>query len=315
VEFLIQIVVEVLTFGVVAFAAISAMRAAASVISVRRRLSEAGPAAQVGDSPLVKNDQVRNPFLQWVETSTLANDDKERAKLRRDLSLAGMESAVAPVAYVITRFCLAIGMPLVFIFTQAMSAKPITGMLKIEVPLILCGAGLILPRMWLDRRISSRKARLEEQFPDALDLMVVCVEAGLGLEAAFVRVGREVDESHPRIAEEFGRLTDELAAGRARDDALRRMADRVEVEMLRSFTALIIQTEALGGSVGQSLRTYSAEMRETRFLRAEEKAMRIPVLMTIPLVVCILPVIVTSIMLPPMLDIVRVLLPAMKGHR
>jgi tight adherence protein C len=141
--------------------------------------------------------------------------------------------------------------------------------------------------------------------------MVVCVEAGLSLDAAFIRVCDEVTASHPRIAEEFGRVSDELRAGMGTVEALRSLADRTDVSGVKSFAGLVIQTEALGGSVGQTLRTYAAEMRETRFLKAEEKAMRIPVLMTMPLVACILPVIITALLLPAIIDVIRNVLPAL----
>jgi tight adherence protein C len=158
-----------------------------------------------------------------------------------------------------------------------------------------------------------RKVEIEHEFPDALDLMVVCVEAGLGLEAAFVRVSSEVTESHPRISHEFGTISDELRAGRTRAEALRNLGERTDVPALKSFSALLIQTDALGTSIAQTLRTYSQEMREHRFLAAEEKAMRIPVLMTIPLVACILPVVVSALLLPPMIDLARDFGPALSG--
>jgi tight adherence protein C len=145
-------------------------------------------------------------------------------------------------------------------------------------------------------------------------MMVVCVEAGLGLEAAFVRVASEVVESHPRISKEFERLADELSAGRGRADALRALATRVDVESITAFVALIIQSDALGVSIAQSLRTYSGEMREARYLKAEEKAMRIPVLMTLPIVVCFMPVVIVALLLPPMIDVVRTIKPAMTAR-
>jgi tight adherence protein C len=122
------------------------------------------------------------------------------------------------------------------------------------------------------------------------------------MEGAIVRVGNETRESHPRISMEFEMVSLELRAGRTRAEALRHMADRTQVEMIGSFVALMIQTDALGGSIGQTLRTYSAEMRAHRMLRAEEKAMRLPVLLTIPLVLFILPVMMTAVMLPPIID-------------
>jgi len=142
---------------------------------------------------------------------------------------------------------------------------------------------------------------------------VVCVEAGLSLDAAFVRVAQEVRNSHRRVAEEFGRVSEELRAGRSRTEALRDFGQRTGVPMVRSFAALVIQTEALGTSIAQTLRTYSTEMRQSRFLKAEEKALRIPVLMTGPLVLCILPVMIVALMLPAIIDIIRVVMPAL-GH-
>ena len=144
--------------------------------------------------------------------------------------------------------------------------------------------------------------------------MVVCIEAGLGFDSAFVRVSQEIAASHRDIAFEFSRVSQELRAGRSRPDALRRMSERVNVDALRAFAALMIQTDSLGASIGQTLRTYSAEMRERRFLRGEEKAMRIPVLLTVPLVACILPVIITALLLPAGLDVAHNLLPALKRH-
>jgi tight adherence protein C len=141
--------------------------------------------------------------------------------------------------------------------------------------------------------------------------MVVCVESGLGLEASILRVGNETAESHPRMSMEFQMVSFELRAGRTRAEALRHLADRTRVEMIGSFVALLIQTDTLGGSIAQSLRTYSAEMRQHRMLKAEEKAMRLPVLLTIPLVLFILPVIMGAVMLPPVLDGIRNFLPAL----
>jgi tight adherence protein C len=189
-----------------------------------------------------------------------------------------------------------------------------TGFPLIFGALILSFLGLVLPASLISRTATARRTKLEFEFPDALDLMVVCVEAGLSLDATFVRVGEEIRESHPRIALEFARVSDELHAGRSRAEALRSMGDRTAVPGIKSFVTLVIQTEALGASIAHTLRTYSVEMRETRFIKAEEKAMRIPVLMTLPLVACILPVIVTALMLPVIIDAMRTILPALAGH-
>jgi len=307
---------QILTFMFVVVVTLAVDGIIAQAVAVRRRLGNATAAS--GPAPersFLRKLTFRNPFLNWVQSSSSLSDPKARMKLARDLAIAGFENPAGPVWYVITRFSLAIGLPLGFIFMQRVLSRPLQGFGAIFWPLVLCGAGLLLPRFLLDRRIEGRRAQLEHEFPDALDLMVVCVEAGLPLEAAFVRVAQEMHQSHPRIADELSRVSEQLRAGRSQSEALRTMADRNKASGVKSFAALLIQTEQIGASIAQSLRTYSREMRETRMLKAEEKALRIPVMLTIPLVCFILPVIVVALMLPAFIDIIRVLIPALTGGR
>jgi tight adherence protein C len=307
----LNIVIEIIVFALVVAVALAGMRMAEAMLDVRRRLGASGEMV-TGAPGVMREDAPTNAFLKWVQRAT--SDDKDKDKLARDLRMAGFAHPSASALFVVARFGLAIGLPLGFILLEAVSAKPMTGIPLIIFAVALCGLGLIAPRAVVDNRCNARRTQLEQEFPDCLDLMVVCVEAGLGLEAAFIRVADDVVESHPRIAEEFNRMSDELRAGRSRADALRSLAERADVDAVKSFVALLIQTDSLGTSVGQTLKTYAAEMREHRFLRAEEKAMRVPVLMTIPLVACILPVIVTALMLPPIIDVIRTMVPALKGQ-
>ena len=128
--------------------------------------------------------------------------------------------------------------------------------------------------------------------------MLVCLEAGLGIDAAFSRVGAEITTSHPLLARLFAQVSLELRAGRSRETALRQLARKSGVAEITAFTTLIIQSDRLGASVASALRVYGAEMREARRLRAEEKAHRIPVLLSIPLVCFMLPTMVAVLMLP-----------------
>lgn len=311
-----EIASQILVFTIVVVTSVTLINWIATLSEVRRRLEtqlQSPMTRRSGAAALVRQGQVTHPFLLWVQRSTSLANTKDQAKLARDLAMGGIEHPAAPILYVVFRFGAAIGLPLAFLMSQQFASKPIMGLPLIAGAVILCALGLVAPRALLDNRIGARKTQLEQEFPDALDLMVVCVEAGLGLESALVRVGREVHESHPRVAEEFDRTSQELVAGRSRADALRGLADRTDVESMKSFAALLIQTDTLGTSVGQTLRTYSNEMRDHRMLAAEEKAMRIPVLLTVPLVACILPVIVTALMLPAIIDVVRNLLPALSG--
>lgn len=317
--------ISALQFGVLAslFVAVVAgafwgVQQIEGLVRVNRRLNEGSASVAMRGkpgAPVVKRKDVANPLLAWVQASTSLKDEGDRRKINDLLAQAGYESPAAAVWFVIARFGLAIGLPLVFLVSQTFSDKPFSTTHLAMLAMVLCGAGLIAPRAVVDRLAENRRTQLANEFPDALDLMVVCVEAGLGLESAFVRVGQEVVESHPRIAHEFGLLSHELRAGRTRAEALRNLGDRTNVQTVRSFAALLIQTDALGTSIGQTLRTYSQEMRDDRFFKAEEKAMRIPVLMTVPLVACILPVIVTALMLPGIIDVIRELIPAMQGMR
>ncbi len=313
-QFAIDIIIQIFTFAIVALASVAVMNGVIAALQVRRRLGEQSGDPAGGPRDLLKDESIENPVLNWVQSTTLPERSKDRAKLGKDLALAGFEQPSAPVIYVMLRFGMAVGLPALFLFTQMLSSNPVSGPTLAFVTLAACGLGLLAPRAILNRMIGGRKERFEHEFPDALDLIVVCVEAGLGLDSAFVRVGEEVKTSHPRISKEFELLTDELAAGRSRSDAMRDMAERVGVDSLSSFVALVVQTDALGVSVAQTLRVYSAEMRDHRFLKAEEKAMRVPVLMTIPLVTCFLPVIVTAVLLPAVIDLVRTVGPALNGH-
>jgi tight adherence protein C len=306
-------IAEALIFIVVAVMCVTGIREAERLMAQRRRLGGQGAGGSMSATPLMARVASDNAFFKWVQASTSISDSAERNKLRQSLLLAGFDSPNAVIWYVICRFALAIALPGIFIVMQLQSGKPFTGYSPFLYPLGLCAIGLYAPSRILSSLASSRQGQLEIEFPDALDLMVVCVEAGLSLDASFVRVGQEMGESHPQISEEFERVSEQLRAGRARPDALRSMADRTGVNAIRSFVALLIQTEMLGSGIAQTLRTFSSELRETRFIRAEEKAMRVPVLMTIPLVCCILPVIVTALLLPALIDVTRTMMPALMG--
>ncbi|NNK46710.1 MAG: type II secretion system F family protein, partial [Altererythrobacter sp.] len=159
-----------------------------------------------------------------------------------------------------------------------------------------------------------RREEIVNGFPDSLDLMLVCVEAGLGLEAALDRVGREMANTHPRIAEMLTQTTLLMRAGATREDSLRKLGDTSGVDEIKSFATLLIQSDKLGTSLATTLRVYSSEMREARRLRAEEKAHRLPVLLSIPLVVFMLPTMIGVIILPAIVISIREVIPSMMGN-
>lgn len=277
---------------------------------VNRRLFSHLAPGRPEAQPLLRTTAVRHPLLRGAQ-GFLASNPASETRLRRELALAGFDHPAAPAIYLLVRAALGVLAPLAALAALASVGVALASPIGAGVGVAACAVGLMAPAVYVGRRAKGRRVAMEEQFPDALDLLVVCVEAGLGLDSALVRVAEEVRVSHPRIAQEFGRLSEEVVAGRSRADALRDMAERIDVDMIRSFVALLIQTQSLGVSIGQSLRVFSGEMRTTRFLKAEEKAMRIPVLMALPMVVCFMPVIIVALLLPAAIDVVRTLLPTL----
>jgi tight adherence protein C len=287
---------------------------------VRDRLISGGPAAGEGDSgsPVegLRTHDARGAWVALVtaiEKAGIPLVDSKDATLRSRLVAAGYKQDYAPRAYSLIRLGLVIGLPIgIFVLLWISGNRP--SPLKLYfVGMIAAMAGLYFPSLWVRARAARRQREIINGFPDALDLMLVCVEAGLGLEAAFSRVGMEMTRSHPLLAEQLGTVVLELRAGRSQEDALRRMADRAGADEIRAFATLLIQSHKLGSSVAQTLRTYASEMREKRRMRAEEKAHRLPVLLSIPLVTCMLPVMIGVLMLPAVIRTMRVVIPAMAG--
>jgi tight adherence protein C len=159
-------------------------------------------------------------------------------------------------------------------------------------------AGLALPGKYLDKRISDRKQACSAGFPDMMDLLVACVEAGLSLDAAVQRVGEELQLRHPIIAGHMRTLSLELRAGKARKVAWRSFADRLNLEEAGSLATMLRQAEEMGTSLGQTLRVFSADMRQRRILMAEEKAMALPAKLTLPLILFVFPVLLGVLTLP-----------------
>lgn len=299
------IVLDAVVFALIALGVWIAGRQVESVRGVRRRLQGTSSAPTIKTTTsLFRSQTIKNPFLLGVQDLFL-NDSKERQGISQSLHQAGFDQPSAAAVYKTMQFILAVGLPILVIIGVQLSGKVLTQMQIIMTIGIFCVVGYLAPRYFIKNRATARSTALENQFPDALDLTVVCVEAGLPLEAAFIRVGNDTFESHKRISEELRTVTQELQAGRTRVEALRGFAKRTNVEAVKSFVALLIQTDALGGSIAQSLRTYASEMRSHRMLKAEEKAMRIPVLLSVPLVLFILPVIVTAVMLPAAISVIR----------
>lgn len=169
-------------------------------------------------------------------------------------------------------------------------------------PLALCAflafAGLAGPNIWVDRRIEARRRECFDGFPDMMDLMVACVEAGLSLDAAVIRVSEELALRYPELALQLKTIGLELRAGKSRKAAWRTFADRVGLEEAGALATMLRQSEEMGTSLGQTLRIFSKDMRQRRMLMAEEKAMALPAKMTVPLIVFVFPVLLGVLIMP-----------------
>ncbi|MDH5575317.1 MAG: type II secretion system F family protein, partial [Nitrospirota bacterium] len=235
-----------------------------------------------------KEDQpsLKDQGMKLLERLGQVNKPKDQAvttRLKASLASAGYRNPRAVVIFLGTRIFLAILFGLAFL---VFGSEVTQGKDPMYFPIALIVAmamGFYGPQLWLGNSISKRKERLVNGFPDALDLMVVCVEAGLGLDQAISRVGHEVKQGHPDLGEEFILLNLELRAGLSREQGLRNLVSRTDLDDIRSLVALLIQTDRFGTSIGQALRVHSDSMRLKRRLKAEERGAQLPVKLMIPL--------------------------------
>ena len=250
-------------------------------------------------------------LVNFVEKRGLSLADTRGDELRKKMISAGYTHPAAPRIFTLGRLVLTLGLPIAFVsFAYSMAEPP--GWIKLYMfSAVLALAGLYVPNLFVTAKADRRREALLNALPDALDLMLVCVEAGLGIEAAFDRVGREMTRSHPCLPSCSVPWSSNCGRAAAATSALRRMADRAGIDEIRSFATLLIQSGKLGSSIADTLRIYASEMREKRKMRAEEKAHRLPVLISLPLVGCMLPVMIGVLMLPAVIRVFANMLPAM----
>lgn len=304
-------------FAAILFISLAVQSYMTSRYAVRRRIDTAATGEQAPLQLRLRDkggDDVWSRFVREIGKSDLLGDAKKTGVLRAQMVKAGIRHPLAPSIFILVRGLLALSLPSIYLYYSPEISRAVDIANILFVALILTAFGLYAPKLWLVQRIARREREILNGFPDALDLMTVCVEAGLGIDASFNRVGKELWRAHPLLAEEFAMVGVELRAGQSREEALRRMADRTGVDELRSFVTLLIQSNKLGASIAQSLNVYAAEMRDKRMMKAEEKAHRLPVLLTVPLMFFILPVMVAAVLLPGIIVIVRKVLPALYGE-
>ena len=237
----------------------------------------------------------------------------EQSGIRTRFMNAGIRTASAPMLYFGAKTILALGLPglayVYFIFSGATAS--FNNLLM--VLLVAAAIGYYLPNVILSHLVTVRQREIFESFPDALDLMTVCVEAGLGVEAAIDRVAGDIGHKSQVLSEELSMVGLELRAGSDRERALRNLATRTGVEEVEAWVALIIQAERFGTSIASALRIHSEMLRTKRRQRAEEAAAKIALKLLFPLIFCIFPSLLLVLLGPAFIQIYRVLLPTMAG--
>ena len=239
----------------------------------------------------------------------------ENSPLRVKFINAGIRDANAPIIFYAAKTLLPLVLAAVAYIALELTGQSLERNTLMFVLLVMATIGCYLPNIVLSRAIKARKLELFDNFPDAADLMLVCVEAGLGLDAALVRVADEMKIKSRVLTEEIHLTNLETRAGSTREQALRNLGLRTGVDEINTFATMLSQADKFGTSIGESLRVFSDDLRHKRQMRAEVLAAKLPTKMLFPLVMCIFPAISMVILGPAGVQIYRVILPMLGGQQ
>jgi tight adherence protein C len=263
----------------------------------RRRLRQLVPEGARLVERVRLTEQV-SPGLEKIARA-IPKSPKEMSRLRRRLAAAGIMSFGPAVLYAIAEFTL----PFLF---AAIVLRFLIGPIAWVFAALAAVIGYMIPGLILARLITLQKLRIENGLPDALDLMIVCVEAGCGLDQAIVKTSSELEISHPALAKELSLISVEIRAGKPRIEAFKNFAKRTRVDDVRQLVAMLVQTDRFGTSIAQALRTHAETSRTKRRQRAEERAAKIGVKLVFPLVFFLFPAFYVATLGPAIIQFVRV---------
>ena len=271
---------------------------------LRRMTGSSAGKAEVIQSAVTPEDSAASELAQRLASplnKLLPPSATEAKKLQKQLMHAGFRSAEAPIIYRAIQLISMAGFPLMVAVVCAAMGWP----LNKAIVYVILGfvTGFFLPRFFLRRITNNRQRDLRWGLADALDLMVVSVEAGLGLNAAMMKVSSELKDVHYAIATEFELANLEIRVGRDRDEALRNLAERTGVDDLRSLVAMLIQTDKFGTSIAKGLRVFSDSLRTKRRQRAEQEAQKAAVKLLLPLALFLFPTLFIAILGPAALNL------------
>jgi tight adherence protein C len=302
---LAPLIVPLLSFGAVAAFVFVVAQYYALQIRMQQRLPTQASGAEVAGGPQPQGFDAL--VARTFDARRLGIDAARRERLRVDLLKAGYFGRHSLNYYVLARVACAIGFPvLTYVLTQFFSAD-ISPPVKLAVVLIAVLVGFAGPDAYLSRRRRFLAGRYRQAFPDLLDLLVVCIDAGMTIEGAFGRVQAEIMKRCRELGKNIELMGAEMRAGRSTIEALDSLADRLNLDEAGSFVTMIRQSIELGSDTADALRVFSDEMREKRLLRAEETANKLSVKMVIPLGLFIFPVVLLVIMLPVIIKLLAVL--------
>jgi len=271
----------------------------------RRALSPEG--IELGEGAVNASQRILETSRMEMLKGLLPSDEAKKSDLARFLNSAGYYGNRALITFQLLRVVVAIGTGMATAVFYGRIFPTHSFIMAAGVSMVMTFLGYILPRTF----VSLKRDRLIEEhrqgFPDFLDLLVICVEAGIGIDSAVERVGRDIERSFPSLSRNLGFMSLELRAGKSTREALENLGSRLGLDEARSFATLIQQSEELGSSLVQSLRVYSDEMRAKRLARAEEKAHALPVKLVLPLALFIFPVILGVTLMPVAMKLYKAL--------
>jgi tight adherence protein C len=296
---LTPVAVLLLALGAAAMAwPLLARRGGRSDVKRRLKVETAVAASPVSEAPRKKQRAVREKAMKTAHDFYAKSDPENVARLRMRLIQAGHMDPSAVGKFFLIRFAgFAVAAVGAFLADQWMGGDS-TAMSRWTFVVMAGGAGYFFPGLALTRQIHLKMREYRNGFPDFMDLMIVCSDAGMSMEAGIERVSKELFITYPSLSQNLTLVSLELRAGRSLDDALKSLADRLSLDEVRSFATLLQQSKELGTSLSGALRVFSDEMRHKRMSMAEEKAHALPAKISVPVTVCILPVVLMIAVIP-----------------
>ncbi len=269
-------------------------------------------ASRTGVSPEEQKKKLRtgqrNEKLDKYAKFLEPEDEKQLSQIRLTLLQAGYRDRDAVRYFHFAQFALGIGFLILGVLYFIVFKAGAEGTTTTQTMMYILGpggAGYMLPKYWVTKRQQQRQKEIEEGFPDSLDMMLTCVEAGQSMDQAIIRVSKEIRASYPALSEEFEIVAQQIKAGRDKPSVLGEMGERCGVQDISSFVTVLVQSQTFGTSIADALRVYAGEMRDKRVMRAEEKANKLPTKMTLATMMLTVPPLLIILVGPSVLGIME----------